>query len=122
MLYVEEHPLAKRIRPEVRGAPKARRIHLQEDPVDASIRIGERDIDTPLPQPSSSGAVASRRGQSKKKKKTTVQEKNGKIDDNNSSSGSPSENSDSEDSLRSVNDFAGYGKGAGSVGMSGVGM
>lgn len=121
MLYVEEHPLAKRASQEVRGAPKARRVHQQEDAVGASIRIGERDIDTPLPQPSSSGAVASRRGKTKKKK-STVQDERVTGNGNESSAGSISENSDSGDSLRSVNDFAGYGKGAGSVGMSGVGM
>jgi hypothetical protein len=126
MLYVEEHPLAKRASQGKSGsgsiARSQRRLPVREDAIAASTRSGERDIDAPLPQSSSSGAAAGRAKSKKKKKskKTTVQE----VDENDGdgSLSSLSGSSDSGESIRSVNDFAGFGKGAGTVGMSGVGM
>ena len=85
------------------------RLGTQEDD---SIRVGERDIDAPLPQPSSSGAVSAR----KKRRRRADAGRDEGVES------SASSGSESADSIQSVNDFAGYGKGAGSVGMSGVGM
>lgn len=127
MLFVEENPRAKRASQEAKSGTmstqsnksQTRKSRLQHSPLAESIRLGERDIDAPLPQPSSSGAIASKAKKGKKKAKaTTVQDEDASSDSNSISGGS----SGSGDSLQSVNDFAGYGKGAGSVGMSGVGM
>lgn len=120
MLYVEEHPLAKRASQKVGSAMQGSgvaqsqqrshvRLGTQEDD---SIRVGERDIDAPLPQPSSSGAVSAR----KKRRRRADAGRDEGVES------SASSGSESADSIQSVNDFAGYGKGAGSVGMSGVGM
>jgi hypothetical protein len=123
MLYVEEHPSAKRASQTKNsssgGTRSQRRKPVREDPIAASTRAAERDIDAPLPRPSSSGAAVGRKGKSKKKatKATTVND-----EDENDSQSSFNGSSGSGTSIRSVNDFAGFGKGAGSVGMSGVGM
>lgn len=125
MLYVEEHPLAKRASQRKSGgssiAKSQRRLPVRVDAIAASTRAGERDIDAPLPQASSSGAAAARaKSKKKKSKKTTVREADD--DDGDGSLSSLSGSSDSGTSIRSVNDFAGFGKGPGTVGMSGVGM
>jgi mitotic spindle assembly checkpoint protein MAD2B len=119
MLYVEEHPKAKRASQDVRtpskGKGRSQRRSQQTTELDESIQAGERDIDAPLPQSTSSGAAVS----FKRKK----QRRKGNDDQNEGvSSGQESLDSSGDDSIKSVNDFAGYGKGAGSVGMSGVGM
>lgn len=129
MLYVEEHPSAKRkanvgrtAKPssEKAAMPRRRRTQQDEEAAEAS-RTGERDIDQPLPQPSSSG-LPKKAGKVKRKKAVTGQSVEGDQDEASEASESSRSESDSGDSIRSVNDFAGYGKGPGGVGMSGVGM
>jgi hypothetical protein len=129
MLYVEEHPAAKRASQRqqsasLRGQAKSQRRSAQPtDQIDESSQIGERDIDAPLPQPSSSGAFASRTKRQKKKSKEKDDQRGGQVLDEEDDSGSEAslDTSDGSGSIQSVNDFAGFGKGAGSVGMSSVG-
>ena len=141
MLYVEEHPTAKRqtkakSSTAQRGSESQRRRRRQSDEqskdaeaLEDAVRAGERDLDEPLPRPSSSGAAISKTSKAKRKKAVTGETNEG--DQNAEDASEPSEGSSSddvggssgsEDSIRSVNDFAGYGKGPGGVGMSGVGM
>lgn len=157
MLYVEEHPRAKRRSldaSETRTKAAIANARLRqpkrgkagdangEGGADDEARYGERDIDEPLQQPSSSGVAAKAPGarpqRSKKQKSATslrnaaeegagrgegVDETAGDSDDEDSPSSDDSRGSSgSADSIRSVNDFAGYGKGPGGVGMSGIGM
>lgn len=131
MLYVEEHPSAKRsskgnVTSRSGGEGLRRKLNSSTANVKESelaAQIGERDIDQPLMQPSSAGAAA-RKGSSvvKKKKPTDGAETNAEGQSEASEHSNSDAGSDSGDSIRSVNDFAGYGKGPGGVGMSGVGM
>lgn len=139
MLYVEEHPTAKRqtrtknkesnslTRRRRRSGEQGKDVEALED----SVRAGERDLDHPLPRPSSSGAAISKTSKVKRKKAITGETTEGDQNAEDASEPSEGSNSDdnvgagssgSEDSIRSVNDFAGFGKGPGGVGMSGVGM
>ncbi|PWN35830.1 DNA-binding protein [Meira miltonrushii] len=141
MLYVEEHPTAKRqskTKPSTAQksteTQRRRRRRSEDQSKDAealedSVRAGERDLDEPLPRPSSSGAAISKASKAKRKKAVTGETTEGDQNAEDASEPSEGSNSDdvggssgSEDSIRSVNDFAGYGKGPGGVGMSGVGM
>lgn len=129
IFYVEERPSVKQnssykakkpqVLEHVSKKKRVRQAHRQ-----AEDHIDERDIDEPLPQPSSSGMATQRR---KKDKKSIIaqhpSETNGHDNETDEASeSSDGESSGSEDSIKSVNDFAGYGKGPGGVGMSGIGM
>lgn len=145
MLYVEEYPMAKRqtkVKRSVssatqKGIDSLRRRRRKSDEngkesseaIQDAVRTGERDLDEPLPQPSSSGAAITKTSKAKRKKAVSGETNEG--DQNAEDASEPSEGSKSDDdgassgsgdSIRSVNDFAGYGKGPGGVGMSGVGM
>ncbi|UZJ52312.1 hypothetical protein CBS101457_001632 [Exobasidium rhododendri] len=126
MLYVEENPAAKRASQEetssLKGRTKSQRRSTQQlNPIDVSIQVGERDIDAPLPRPSSSGAPTSRNTKQKKRQKGKDGQAEEVVEDVDSGSDVDSiDTSGSGGSIQSVNDFAGYGsgKGLGSIGTN----